>query len=160
MMRYAQDYHVVPVIGATTVTAASTTSAWVDMSKNLWVDFHCIFGAITGDTMLITVEECTANATATDSAAEVAIPFCYRKTNAAGSDTFGALTTNDSGGLCVSADEDGMTFIISVDPASLDDGYRYVRVVIAESDSTSAAVKAVNAILYPRYAQATPPSST
>lgn len=158
--RYAQNYHVIPVLGATTVTAASTTSAWVDMSKNLWVDFHVILGDITGDTMGITVEECTANATATDSAAEVAIPFCYRKTNAAGSDTFGALTTNDSSGLTVSADEDGMTFVISVDPATLDAGYKYVRVVISESAGTSAAVKAVNAILYPRYMQAIPPSST
>ena len=159
-MRYAQDYHVLPVLAATTVTAAATNTEWVNMGRNHWVDFHVIFGTITGDTMLITVEECTANATATDSAAEVAIPFCYRKSVAVASDTFGALTTNDSAGLAVSADEDGLTFVISVDPASLDDGYNYVRVVIAESAGTSAAVKAVNAILYPRYAQAVPPSST
>ena len=159
-MRYAQDYHVLPVLAATTVTAAATNTQFVNLGNNHWVDFHVILGTITGDTMLVTVEECTANATATDSATEVAIPFVYRKCVAVASDTIGALTTNDSGGLCISADEDGLTFIVSVDPASLDDGYQYVRVVIAESDSTSAAVKAVNAILYPRYAQAVPPSST
>jgi hypothetical protein len=159
-MRHAQDYHLIPVMAATTVTAASTTSAWVDMKNNLWVDFHVILGTLEGDSVTLTVEECTANATATDSAAEVAIPFCYRKANAVGSDTFGALTTNDSGGLEVDTDESSITVVLSVDPASLDDGYRYVRVVIAESSSTSSAVKAVNAILYPRYAQAIPPSST
>jgi len=159
-MRYAQDYHLLPVLTATTVTAASTSTQFVNMSGNLWVDFHVILGALTTDDLTITVEECTANATVTDSAAEVAIPFCYRKCVAVASDTIGALTTADSGGFVVSADETGLCFVISVDPASLDEGYNYVRVTLAESDGTTAAVKAVNAILYPRYMQAIPPSST
>ena len=159
-MRYAQDYHLLPLLTTTTVTAAATSSQFVDMSKNLWVDFHVILGALTTDDLTITVEECTANATATDSAAEVAIPFVYRKCVAVASDTIGALTTADSGGLVVSADETGLTFVVSVDPASLDDGYKYVRVTLSESAGTTAAVKTVQAILYPRYMQAVPPSST
>jgi len=157
-MKHAQDYHVLPVMAATTVTAASTGSEFVNLSKNLWVDFHVILGTVTGDTMLLTVEECTANSTS--AATPVAVPFCYRKTAAVASDTIGALTTNDSGGYCISADDDSKVVVLSVDPASLDAGYNYVRVVIAESDSTSASVKAVNAILYPRYMQEVPPSST
>jgi len=159
-MRYAQDYHVLPVLALTSVTAASTSTQFVNMSKNLWVDFHVMIGTLEGDSVTITVEECTANATVTDSAAEVAIPFCYRKCVAVASDTFGALTTNDSGGLEIDTDEANLTFVISVDPASLDDGYNYVRVTLAESSGTSACVKGVNAILYPRYMQAVPPSST
>lgn len=159
-MKFAQDYHVLPVMAATTVTASSTVSEFVDMSNNLWVDFHVILGTLEGDSVTLTVEECTANATVTDSAAEVAIPFCYRKCPAVASDTFGALTTNDSGGLEIDTDEANITVIIGVDPRTLDDGYNYVRVKISESSSTSSAVKAVNAILYPRYMQAIPPSST
>ena len=157
-MRYAQDYHLLPVMAISTVTATATSSAFVNMSQNLWVDFHVMFGTITTDDMVITVEECTANVTT--SATEVAIPFCYRKCVAVASDTFGALTTNDSGGLTVSADEGGISFVISVDPATLDEGYNYVRVTLTESDATTVHVKAVNAILYPRYMQAIPPSST
>ena len=159
-MKHAQDYHVIPVMALTTVTAASTATEFVNMSKNHWVDFHVMIGTLEGDSVTLTVEECTANATVTDSAAEVAIPFCYRKGVAVASDTMGALTTNDSGGLEIDTDEPNKVIVISVDPRTLDAGYNYVRVVIAESTSTSAAVKGVNAILYPRYMQAIPPSST
>ena len=159
-MRDAQDYHILPVMAISTVTATATNSAFVDMSQNLWVDFHVMFGTLTTDGMVITVEECTANDTSTAAAVEVAIPFVYRKCVAVASDTIGALTTNDSGGLSVSADDDGINFVVSVDPASLDDGYKYVRVTLTECATTTVQVKAVNAILYPRYMQAVPPSST
>ena len=43
-MRYAQDYHVLPVLAATTVTAAATNTEWVNMSGNHWVDFHVVIG--------------------------------------------------------------------------------------------------------------------
>ena len=157
-MKYAQDYHLLPVMAISTVTATATSSAFVNMAANLWVDFHVMFGTITTDDMVITVEECTANSTA--AATEVAIPFVYRKCVAVASDTIGALTTADSGGLTVSADEGGISFVISLDPASLDEGYNYVRVTLSESSATTVQVKAVNAILYPRYMQAVPPSST
>ena len=159
-MRYAQDYHVLPVLALTSVTATATKTQWVNAGQNHWVDFHVMLGTMEGDSVTITVEECTANNTATASAAEVAVPFCYRKCAAIASDTFGALTTNDSGGLEVDTDEANLTIIVSVDPASLDDGYNYVRVVLSESGDATACVKGVNAILYPRYAQAVPPSST
>ena len=159
-MKYAQDYHVIPVLALTTVTAAATNTEFVNMSKNHWVDFHVMIGTLEGDSVTLTVEECTANATVTDSAAEVAIPFAYRKGVAVASDTMGALTTNDSGGLEVDTDTPNITLVLSVDPTTLDEGYNYVRVKISESSSTSAAVKGVNAVLYPRYMQAVPPSST
>jgi hypothetical protein len=155
-MKYAMDYHVVPILGLTTVTAAETDTAYVDMKDYHWVDFHVSVGTLTGDTLTLTIEE---SSTAASSSAGT-IPFVYRQSSAVGTDSLGAATTAASTGVAVADTDDNTLWILSVDPRTMTDGNRFLRVVMAEGSSTSAAVKGVTAILYPKYAQATPISST
>ena len=150
-MKYAMDYHVVPVLSNTSSTAI-LTSAFVDLGENLWVDF--IITHTAQDTSTITVTQCPESSTS--SATIEQVPFVYRSSAVAGTDTLGAATTASSAGYSHST-VDGCT-IISVDPADLDDDSRFVRVNFS-TNAARAFVSAV-AVLYPRYAQATPLSSS
>jgi len=142
----------------TSVTASATSSSFVNLKDYEWVDFHILIGTLTGDTITVTVEEATANSTS--GITDVAIPFVYRGPQVAGTDSMGAVTTADSSGCTIADTDDNTQWVISVDPNTVDDGYNYVRVTLTEGSSTSAAVKSVLAVLKPRYAKASPPSST
>jgi len=155
-MKYAMDYHAVPILGLTTVTAAETATAYVDMKDYHWVDFHVSIGTLTGDTCTLTIEESSA----ATSASAATLPFVYRQSSAVATDTMGAVTTAASTGVAVADTDDNTLWILSVDPRTMTDGNRFLRVLLSEGSSTSAAVKGVTAILYPRYAQATPLSSS
>jgi hypothetical protein len=157
-MKYALDYHVVPIMTLTTVTAAETDTAFVDMKNYQWVDFLVSFGTITGDVITLTVEEATANVST--SSTPIALPFVYRWSSPVGTDSLGAATTCASTGLSVAATDDDTLYVLSMDPSTMTDGYSYLRVAIAEGSSTSASVKGVTAILMPKYAQATALSTT
>jgi hypothetical protein len=77
-----------------------------------------------------------------------------------GTDSMGAATTATSAGCTVADTDDNTIWILSVNPETMDEGYRYLRVNIAEGSSSSASVKYAEAILAPKYAQATPLSSS
>ena len=155
-MKYAMDYHVVPILGLTTVTAAETATEYVDMKDYQWVDFHVSVGTLTGDVMTLTIEE---SSTAASSSAGT-IPFVYRQCSAVATDTIGAVTTAASTGVAVADSDDNTLWILSVDPRTMTEGNRFLRVLLSEGSSTSAAVKGVTAVLFPKYAQATPLSSS
>lgn len=157
-MKYAMDYHAVPVLGPTSVTAAATSSAFVNLKNYEWVDFHINIGVLTGDDITVTVEEATANSTS--GITDVAIPFVYRGPQVVGTDSMGAVTTASSAGCTIADSDSGTHWVISVDPNTVDDGYNYVRVTLSEGSSSSAAVKQVLAVLKPRYAKASPPTSS
>lgn len=155
-MKYAQDYHVVPLVLASTTDTAALPM--VDMSKYLWADFLIGIGTCAGDTVDVTVETCTAASTA--GASLVAIPFRYKLTSAVGADAIGALTTADSAGFAMDSDDEGKALLIGVDPKDFDDGYRFCRVKFAQSSSTSGFVVQAFALLAPRYAADTMISSS
>lgn len=150
-MKYAMDYHVVPVLTNTSASAATTTQ-WVDVGEYGWVDFLYQHGNLTAAST-VTLEECTGNDT-TAPATEAAMPLVYRQTSATATDSLGAATTADSGGFTSSTGS--IIEVVSVNPASLTDGYRYVRLAIAAAIGLKSAV----AICYPRYAQTSPISSS
>lgn len=158
MLRYAMDYHVVPTLQPVDDTATAAT-AFVDVKDHLWLEFLVPLGAVTGDTVTMTVEECTANATS-GGATEVAVPFVYRLSSALGTDSMGAATTSSSSGIAISASDDNMVYVLSIDPRRLDENYNFVRVTFAQGSSTSDFAAAVIALLYPRYPQATPLSAS
>jgi hypothetical protein len=150
-MKYAMDYHVVPLINNSSSTA-TLASPFVDMRNYTWVDFIYLHPALAAGA--VTVIQCPASSTTGSTIDEV--PFVYRKSAAIGTDTLGAATTASTAGYN-SSTVSGLE-VISVDPRDMGEGYHFLRVSfagIAASDS-----KSVLAILHPRYAQATPISSS
>jgi hypothetical protein len=158
-MRYVQDYHVVPIqtpvasAGSTALNAV--TSPGVNMSNYEWCDFVVHFGNLedAAVTLLVT------NSTASTSVSALAIPFAYRVSATVGADTLGALTTCDSAGLACATTYTDKMVIISVDPKRMDDGYPYVHLYQTQA-AGSEALQSAMAILFPKYAQTTPLSST
>jgi len=145
------DYHIVPVLSNTSSTAILNT-AFVDLGENLWVDFVLTHTA--QDTSTITITQCPESSTS--SATIEQVPFVYRSSAVAGTDTLGAATTASSAGYSHST-VDGCT-IVSVNPADLSGTSRFVRLDL--STNAARAFVSATAILHPRYAQATPLSSS
>lgn len=135
------------------VDTASTTvnSDIVNAGKCAWVDFVVSFGVITGDTVVVTVEECD-DVTPTNS---TAIAFKYRKGAVVGTDTDGAITAATTSGVTITATDDGKMLTISVDPDALTSGYPYLRVVADPGASASVCLIDIAAIVHPKYAAET-----
>jgi len=159
MFRYGMQEQIIPLISPVDITNTDVNSPFVKVSNAHWLRFLVPFGTITGDTCTVTVAESTANSTS-GGATEVAVPFTYRLSGAVGVDTWGAVTTADSGGLLVTASDDDKILAIDIDPRTLDDGYNYVRVQLVTGGSMSACEVAAVAIVHPRYAQLDNVSST
>jgi hypothetical protein len=156
-LRYGMNLSIVPLVSPVDIVAVETVSPFVKLSNSLRCQFNVFFGTITGDSVDITVECCTANSTT--GVTNITVPFTYRKSGAVGDDTYGAVTTADSGGFAVSASDDDKIVLIDYDPASNPE-YAYARVVLTPGSSCSAVEVAVQAFLEPRYAQFNIPSST
>ena len=156
-MKYAEKFHVVPVLAPVDIVATATFSKGVKVANYRWATFFVQLGVVTDTTGVITVYESTATATT----GALTIPFVYRLSSAVGTDALGASTTCDSGGVTYAADADGKMYVIDVDPAALTDGYAFVRVCITPTSagSTVCLVNAV-AVLEPRYPGASPISSS
>jgi hypothetical protein len=156
-MRYVQDYHLVPIqipvasAGSTAIVAVPA----INMSNYEWCDFVVMFGNMEDATVTITVLNSTANTTVS----ALAIPFAYRLSATVGADTLGALTTCDSAGLACATTYTDKMVVISIDPKRLDQDYNYVRLYESQA-AGSEATQSVLAILFPKYAQTTPQSST
>ena len=76
------EQHVVPVLAPADIVSTATNTTHVKVTGH-HVSFLVSFGAITGDSVAITVEESSAAST---TSAE-AIPFKYRTSGAVGSDS-------------------------------------------------------------------------
>lgn len=156
--KYGMFQQVIPVLAPIDIISSTTYSNFVKVNNAKWLQFQVQFGVITGDSCDITVEGCTSNDTT--GITEITLPYNYRLSGAVGSDTWGAVTTADSGGFAVSASDDGKMVLIDVDPATIDEGYNYVRLALAAYASMSACLASAVAVVYPRYAQLDIPSST
>lgn len=112
------------------------------------IDLLVLAGTITGDSIVVTVEECDDTTPSNTSA----IAFKYRKGAAVGTDEDGDVSDATSSGVTLAATDDDKLLTISVDPASLSDGYPYLRVVATPGGSATASEIAILAVVKPRYA--------
>lgn len=152
---FGQDLHIIPVYAPQDVGTADINTTHVNVSRAHHITFAVQFGNLTNDSKVITVEESSA---ATTVSAE-AIPFKYRLSGATGSDTWGAVTSVDSGGVdMVHASDDNKLLLIDVDPVTLTDGDNYLSVRISSAGGECYA--GVVAYLSPRYSQLDPLSTT
>lgn len=146
-----QLIHPVPLLAPVDIAGSATSTDIVGVKEYLEVEFLVEFGVITGDVVVVTVQECDD----TTPSNSTAIPFKYRKTSAVGTDLTGALTAaTAAGGATMSATDDGKSFLIDVDPAALTDGFPYLKAVITPGGSASVCLVAAQAVLRPRYPQA------
>jgi hypothetical protein len=134
-------------------TGSTTVNSDVIGTKELiGIKFVVSMGTITGDTVVVTVEECDD----TTPSNSTAIAYLYSKDGAAiGTDTAGAWTAATTSGVTLAATDDDKNLIIKVDPAALTDAYPYLRVVADPGGSASACEIAINAIVEERYNQST-----
>jgi hypothetical protein len=147
-IRFGQQNHIIPVYAPQDVGTADVNTTHVNVSNAHRVTFAVQFGNITNDSKVITVEESSA---ATTVSAE-AIPFKYRFSGIVGTDTWGAVTTVDSGGtLATDGTHDNSLLLIDVDPSILTDGDNYLSVRISSAGGECYA--GVVAYLAPRYSQ-------
>ena len=124
----------------------------VRVKEAIEIEFLVSFGTITGDTVVVTVEECD-DVTPTNS---TAIAFKYQEDGAAvGTDTAGAWTAATTSGVTMAATDDDKNLRIRVDPAALTADYPYLRVVADPGASASAVEIGINAVVVERFNQAT-----
>jgi len=155
MNNLSEVKHYIPLASPVDTVAATVTTVGVDVGDCTAVDFLVFFGTITGDTVVVTVEECTTAA----GAGNTAVVFDYRYTAAAGTDTLGAIATATTGGVTVTADDDDKILIISVDPAIIAAaGGPYARVIANPGAGASPCEIAILAAVTPRNAQNIPSS--
>lgn len=157
-MKYAMDYHIVNVKAGSTdaTTGAVSYSAGVNMSLYKWVDFVLKFDNIAMGPLTLTVYESTSSTTVS----MLALPFVYRMQSPLGTDAIGAATTATSSGATVASTDDSTLWILSVDPSTMTDGYQYLRYGLTHGTSGALFDDGGVAILLPRYAQASPLSSS
>ena len=149
-MIYADEaHHIVPVIAPVDTTSTTINSDVVGLKEYHGVEFLINFGVITGDTVVVTVEECDDTTPTTTTA----ITFHYRKSSAVGTDSMGSLTAATTSGVTIAATDDNKLLAIYVDGAQLSDGYPYIRFVADPGASMSACLISAVAVLKPRYEQ-------
>lgn len=148
-MNLGQYTHIVPVLAPIDTAASTVNTDVVGLKEYEEIEFVVSFGVITGDSVVCSLVEST-NTTASGSD----VAGKYRLTSAVGADLTGAVTTLTTSGVTVAAGDDGKAVIISVDPATLTDGYPYVFVEVDPGSSMSICLVSAVALLKPRYPQA------
>jgi hypothetical protein len=150
MLSFNERRHIVGLATPVDTTSTTVNSDVVNMGKFHGGEFLVYFGTITGDTVVVTVEECD-DVTPTNS---TAIAFNYRQSGVTGtSDAYGAITAATSSGVTISATDDDKILAISVDSSELSAGFPYLRIVADPGGSASAVEIAILCILDPRYPQ-------
>ncbi len=148
-IQFGQEVHIIPVMSPLDIIATDVNSTPIKVSNALRVSFLMSFGVVDGDSQTIFIRESSA----ADTVSAEKIPFTYRLSGATGSDTWGAVTTADSGGLIISASDDEKLLLIDVDPATLTEGDNYLAVFIVTESSLTENVIGIQAFLWPRYPQ-------
>jgi hypothetical protein len=143
------------------IASTATTCPYVDLRNALKAAFLIQFGAITSttatDEYVVTIQCATA-----EGGTEAAVAYRYRKSGAVGANTWGAVTTADTTGVGMGADDsDNMALWIEIDPDELAaSDYRYARAVITDNVDMEAGLVAGFAFLQTRYHQTTHISAT
>ena len=157
--------NIVPLLAPVDKAANAFATAWIDLKNAIACRFWVYCGAVTSATedhahVLI---QCSCEA---GSDSEAAIAYSYRKSSAAGANTWGAITAAAATGYALTSVDDGFMFCFEPDMATVLNGNtnkngRYVRLELgAWSDTIAANLIAVWAEVRPRYAQTTFVSTT
>ena len=154
-MNKLQELHMVPLASPVDTAATTVSSDVIGVKEALEIELDVLFGTITGDTVVVTIEECD-DTTPTNT---TAIAFNYQKSSAVGTDTMGAVTAATTAGVTIAATDDDKLLRCFVDPDALTAGYPYLRVVANPGASASAVEIAIWAILRDRYPQEVPISA-
>jgi len=155
-LKYGMNTHIIPGFAPLDIVANDFNTTHVKVSNALSYACLLAFGVITGDTINITVEESTSAAT---TGAE-AIGFGYRLSGDTASDTWGAVTTCDSLGATITANDDYKLLWIEVDLAEMSDDCNYLSVLGTTESSMSECVVSAVSFLETRYGQYDPVSTT
>lgn len=151
-IRYGQGLKVVPLYAA--APTATFASKFVNCKAAHWATFLANWGTL-DSAVVVTMEQATA--AATTSSTPLAIKFWYRKLPAVGTDdtTITSASYSASTGVTLTASTDNSkALIIDVDPATLTEGYKFVRLVGTIGTAITGTGFMVNAILEPRYPSA------
>jgi hypothetical protein len=149
-LNFNNETHIVGLSSPADSAGVAVTSDIVNVGKYHSVSLLVYLGTLTGDTAVVTVEECD-DVTPTNN---TAIAFRYRESGATTtSDAYGAVTAATSSGFTFAATDDDHILMIDINGADLTDGYPYVRVVVTPGGSASASELAILAVLRPRYPQ-------
>ena len=151
-MKYDNDSHIFPVIAPVDTTSTTVNTDVVHAGQSLSpITFGIQFGVITGDEIVVTVEECDditpSNTTA--------IAFDYRLTSAVNTDAVGAKTAATTAGATIAAGDDNKMLLVYVDTHALSAGRDYVRCVCNPGASASVALISAFVVLNPMYARKT-----
>lgn len=159
-MRINEHLHFVPVLAPQDIVATATSSRYIRMNRVVGeLEFAVMFGAITAtDSTGSVVVTVVASSDGGTDASPTAIAFNYRLSAAVGTDSLGAWTAATASGATLQYTDLNKTLLVYVDPAVAQN--RYVRVTLTPGDAPTATLCAVAARYYPRYAQASTPSST
>jgi hypothetical protein len=149
-LNFNNETHIVGLSSPADSAGVAVTSDIVNVGKYHSVSLLVYLGTLTGDTAVVTVEECDDVTPTTNTA----IAFRYRESGATTtSDAYGAVTAATSSGFTFAATDDDHILMIDINGADLTDGYPYVRVVVTPGGSASASELAILAVLRPRYPQ-------
>ena len=152
---FAQHNHVIPVLAPADIASTATNTTHVKVTGHK-VQFWISFGAITGDSVAVTVEASTA-ATTTGAAA---IGFNYRLSGAVATDTWDAVTTADSTGVDVTATDDNKILLVEPILQEMGEDDQYLSVLLSPGASMSALLVGAHAVQYSRYPQLNHVSAT
>ena len=149
-LNFDNKTHVVGLASPVDSAGAAVTSDIINVGVYHSVSLLVYLGTLTGDTAVVTVEECDDVTPSNNTA----IAFRYRESAATGtSDAYGAVTAATAAGFTFAADDDDHILMIDINGSELTDGYPYVRVVVTPGGSASASEVAILSISAPRYAQ-------
>lgn len=150
MISFNERRHIVGLATPVDTTSTTVTSDIVSLKNYHGGEFILYFGTITGDTVVVTVEECDDVTPSNNTA----IAFNYRKSGATlVSDAYGDITASASTGVTIAATDDDKILAISLDASELSAGFPCVRIVADPGGSASAVEIAILCILDPRYPQ-------
>jgi hypothetical protein len=161
-IRLSEGYSIQPLLTPADIVADDPAgTSYLDLNMAHWVTLVTSFGAITCDSVTVTLEASTAGSS---NATETAIGFNYRLSTAV--DTMdsnrGSITAATSTGVAVTASDDHKVLLIEVDPsavAALGADFKFIRLSYEQGDATAAVVGCI-AFIEPRYAGNATISST
>jgi len=118
---YVQDEDIINLLGPVDIVATETDSNWMDLSNAHDASFLVYFGVISSSSTTDTGKVYVEASSVSVSGAETQVPFSYRLSGAAGTNTWGSITAVSADvGAPLALGSDGMCMHIQIDPSVID----------------------------------------